>query len=37
MVKRVLLCGFDAIIVKNLKIDTKLTPKKFRNPCFGET
>ena len=25
------------IIVKNLKFDTKLTPKEFSNPCFGET
>jgi len=27
----------QVIIVKNLKFDTKLTPKEFSNPCFGET
>ena len=24
-------------IVKNLKFDTKLIPKEFSDPCFGET
>jgi len=26
-----------SFIVKNLKFDTKLPPKEFSNPCFGET
>jgi HEAT repeat protein len=36
-VQEIITEAIEEIIVKNLKFDTKLTPKEFSNPCFGET